>query len=226
MVCTLEDMWSGEVEKIVYISDNGKGWEIHMGRKKGNTRERIMEEALMLFSANGFDGVSVKMIADAVGIGPSALYKHFKGKQEIFDSIVESSRENYMEHAAFRTAQIRGSEAVREMCLSMFAYQTKDPWIVAFRRLLLIEKFKNPDMAELYKKFFVDIPLDTQEKIFRELQSQGLMIAGNPRVFAMELYAPFFLYHTAAESREDILELLQCHVQNFYEENMVERQDK
>ena len=25
VVCALEDMWSGEVEKIVYISDNGKG---------------------------------------------------------------------------------------------------------------------------------------------------------------------------------------------------------
>ena len=195
-----------------------------MGRKKGNTRDRIMEEALMLFSANGFDGVSVKMIADEVGIGPSALYKHFKGKQEIFDSIVESSRQNYMEHAEQITAQIRGIEAVREMCLSMFEYQTKDPWIVAFRRLLLIEKFKNPDMAELYKKFFVDIPLDTEEKIFRELQSQGLMVEGNPRVFAMELYAPFYLYHFVEYEESELLPLFEEHAEHFFRTHFIRKE--
>ena len=189
-----------------------------MGRKKGNTRERIMEEALMLFSSNGFDGVSVKMIADAVGIGPSALYKHFKGKQEIFDSIVEASGQKYMKHAAQITAQMRGIEAVREMCLSMFAYQTRDPWIVAFRRLLLIGKFKDP---ELYKRFFVDIPLDTEEKIFRDLQSQGLMIEGNPRVFAMELYAPFYLYHFVEYDEAELLPLFEEHAEHFFRTHFI-----
>lgn len=192
-----------------------------MGRKKGNTRERIMEEALMLFSSNGFDGVSVKMIADAVGIGPSALYKHFKGKQEIFDSIVEASGQKYMKHAAQITVQMRGIEAVREMCLSMFAYQTRDPWIVAFRRLLLIGKFKDPDMAELYKRFFVDIPLDTEEKIFRDLQSQGLMIEGNPRVFAMELYAPFYLYHFVEYDEAELLPLFEEHAEHFFRTHFI-----
>ena len=51
-----------------------------MGRKKGNTRDKIIEESLKLFSVEGFEAVSIRTIADAVGIGNSALYKHFKNK--------------------------------------------------------------------------------------------------------------------------------------------------
>ena len=53
------------------------------------TKERITEEALTLFSENGYQGTSVKSIADAVGIRDASLYKHFKSKQEIFSSIVD-----------------------------------------------------------------------------------------------------------------------------------------
>ena len=53
------------------------------------TKERIIEEALTLFAEKGYQGTSVKNIADAVGIKDSSLYKHYKSKQEIFDTIVQ-----------------------------------------------------------------------------------------------------------------------------------------
>ena len=53
------------------------------------TKECITDAALTLFSERGYTGTSVKNIADAVGIRDASLYKHFKSKQEIFDSIVE-----------------------------------------------------------------------------------------------------------------------------------------
>ena len=53
------------------------------------TKERIIEEALTLFSTQGYQGTSVKNIADLVGIKDSSLYKHFRSKKEIFDTIVQ-----------------------------------------------------------------------------------------------------------------------------------------
>ncbi len=53
------------------------------------TREKILKEALILFSERGFHAVSVRDIAKAVGIKESSLYNHFKNKQDIFDSIVD-----------------------------------------------------------------------------------------------------------------------------------------
>ena len=50
------------------------------------TKERIVEEALTLFSVKGYKGTSVKDIAGAVGSKDSSIYKHFTGKQEILDA--------------------------------------------------------------------------------------------------------------------------------------------
>ena len=56
-----------------------------------NTKEIIWKEALILFSKHGYEGVSVKTIANAVGIKDSSLYKHYKSKQEIFDTIINKA---------------------------------------------------------------------------------------------------------------------------------------
>ncbi len=42
-----------------------------------------------MFSTQGYQGTSVKNIADLVGIKDSSLYKHFRSKKEIFDTIVQ-----------------------------------------------------------------------------------------------------------------------------------------
>ena len=52
------------------------------------TKERILKESLTLFSEKGYSDVSVGEIAGAVGIKAPSLYKHYKNKQEIFDSCV------------------------------------------------------------------------------------------------------------------------------------------
>ena len=52
------------------------------------TKEKIIYESLTLYSIKGFNAISVRDIAKAVGIKASSLYNHFKNKQDIFDTIV------------------------------------------------------------------------------------------------------------------------------------------
>ena len=54
------------------------------------TKERILETALELFAQNGYLGTSMNDIAARLGITKAALYKHYAGKQEILERIVES----------------------------------------------------------------------------------------------------------------------------------------
>ena len=60
------------------------------------TKEKILLESMKLFSVQGFAAVSVRTIAAAVGVRDSALYKHFKSKQEILDGIVEESKLRFL----------------------------------------------------------------------------------------------------------------------------------
>lgn len=188
-----------------------------------NTKEKILVQSLKLFSINGFEAVSIRTIADAVGIGNSALYKHYKSKREIFDSIVHMEKERYLQACSSAMEKMKGLENVKKITLEMFNFQTTDESIVAFRRLLLIEKFRDPEIAEIYKNFFIDIPIQYQIKIFKKLQKNGLMIQGNAQVFAMEFYSPFYLYHFVEFEPEKLFPLLKKHVEYFLEGHMVHK---
>lgn len=192
-----------------------------MERKGRNTKQKIIEEAMKLFSISGFDTVSIRTIAEAVGVGNSALYKHFNSKKEILDEIVSYSVKYYLAMGSKQMMQIQSVEDLQAACLTMFDFQTKDEWMVMFRRLLIMEQFKCPEMAEIYRKFFIELPLQSQEKLFRQLITKGIMKDGNEKVLAMELYAPFYLYHLSSDSQQDLRELFKVHIKNFWEKNFI-----
>ena len=190
------------------------------------TKEKIIFEALKLFSKDGFEASSTRAIARSINCSDAVIYKHFKSKQEILDAIVEICSNRLME----KSSQIKIEEMcwkdVEKICLDMFEFQTTDEWMVTFRRILLMEQFKNKEIAELYKSCFIEMPVEGMEKIFAELMENGMMKKKNSRVLAMELYAPFFLYHLAADDMEKLRQLFREHVRYFFEENLLKGKKK
>ena len=53
------------------------------------SRAAILEAAQQLFMRDGFHGISMRQIAEAVGVTKAALYYHFQDKEELFVAIVE-----------------------------------------------------------------------------------------------------------------------------------------
>src|SRR5690349_1916091 len=54
-----------------------------------DTRERILEVARRLFTEHGYDGTSLRDIADELGFTKAALYYHFQSKEQILTALVE-----------------------------------------------------------------------------------------------------------------------------------------
>jgi AcrR family transcriptional regulator len=57
-------------------------------RDAGDTKEELLQAALALFAAKGYEGTSVRDIARAVGLSEGGLYAHFDGKRAIFDAVL------------------------------------------------------------------------------------------------------------------------------------------
>jgi len=53
-------------------------------RERGETRDKILEAARELFIEEGYEGVSMRQIADKIEYSPTAIYVHFKDKDELF----------------------------------------------------------------------------------------------------------------------------------------------
>jgi len=62
------------------------------------TRKFILENAITLFSQQGFNGVSIRNIADASMISAPALYNHFKDKQTLYITAIAESFQNKSAH--------------------------------------------------------------------------------------------------------------------------------
>ncbi len=58
------------------------------GTRPANRRQLILDAATDLFSRKGYAGVTMGDVADAVAIGPSALYRHFHSKQDLLAAVV------------------------------------------------------------------------------------------------------------------------------------------
>lgn len=65
-------------------------------------RVRISAAAQEIFLEDGLDGVSMRKVADKVGVSAPAIYRHYRNKDELLDEIVASSLrvlETYLEPA-------------------------------------------------------------------------------------------------------------------------------
>lgn len=62
-----------------------------MPRDKSSSHEKIIRAAMREFQEKGFEKASMKAIADAVGMTPAALYRHFASKQDMFAALVQPS---------------------------------------------------------------------------------------------------------------------------------------
>lgn len=70
-----------------------------MRREKLNTevrQEQIIEAAMNLIASRGLKGLSMAALANRIGLVPSAIYRHFKSKNDILDMILNFIQERLL----------------------------------------------------------------------------------------------------------------------------------
>ena len=79
------------------INDNGEFEDVYNVKSPLHQKTSIIEVATDIFREKGYDSTSVEDIIQAVGIGKSSFYKHFKNKKEIFLECIQNiiQKESY-----------------------------------------------------------------------------------------------------------------------------------
>lgn len=196
-----------------------------------NTRERIISESLKLFAKDGFDCVSVRKISSSVGVRESALYKHFKNKDYILDSVIEECvkriQQTYVNNQVPEVVQKDIAKGYREMseeqlfaiAWNLFELYTKDEIVCNFRKLLLREQSKNKKAAKLYDDFFLTGAIKRQSKVFEALVTDGFFVNMDSEIIALHFYGPIHIlfqkYDCSPEHEEEIKQILHQHVKAF-----------
>jgi AcrR family transcriptional regulator len=162
------------------------------------TKERILNESLVLFSVKGYDGVSMSDIAGAVGIKASSIYKHYVGKEEIFRSIVrqfEDKTASIFNSTLLEDREYKNisKEMLIEMIRQTFILYAEDPFLANCRKLFMISAFKRPEIGSLYTKYFIEMPIQYQAKLFTILQEDMEIHKRDTKVMAYHFYTPILI---------------------------------
>ena len=195
------------------------------------TKEKILLVSLELFSEKGYDAVSVSDIAEVLGVTKGALYRHFKNKRDIFESIVlrmekldfERAREFDVPEEAAESMKEKYQKtplsALFEFTRAQFDYWTKEEFPARFRKMLTVEQFKNGEMKKLYSQYLVAGPFGYVKDI---LSLSGVK---NAEKKAAALYSAMFfffsLYDESGEKesvREEFLNYLLFLEKTLFEE--------
>lgn len=195
------------------------------------TKDRIIYEALSLFSMRGYEAVTIRQIATAVGIKESSVYNHFENKQDILDTIVRETINRYEKVLqesnvpGIEDPDVSGSfdsicdEDFYQMCTGVFLFYLKDEYVSKLRRLLTIEQYSNPELGKTFKNIFINNILENQAKVLQKFIDSGRFIPGDAYTMALHFYAPVFLllykYDNNHENEEQAIAELRSHVSQY-----------
>ena len=196
-----------------------------------DTKQRILDEALTLFSEKGYANVFVGDIAERVGIKAPSLYKHYKSKKAIFDAIIDKMNESFAEQA--KAMNINGSDAAADSAIyesmsednllvlgcQFFRLYLHDDYIKRFRKMLTLEQFNNKELADIYSKLYVDDPFSYQSMLLGMVTAAGLLKTDNVEIMTLHFYAPIYFLLTVCDrdpEREPwALKTLDEHIKQF-----------
>ena len=151
-----------------------------------NTRDKIMDVALHMFSERGYEAVSIRDICGEVGIKESTLYYHFKNKKDILDSLITKFRE-HIDSLLVHVDEIDGAPdknlktktkkdqetGIQVMDTYMMDSYLFDPFCNLMLRLMMIEQFHNEEIRELYEKTLFTDPYEIQLSVFNKMATVG-----------------------------------------------------
>lgn len=151
-----------------------------MPKDKTNSHKKIVEVALQEFLEKGYEKVSMKDIADKVGMTSAGLYRHFDNKEDMFKALVQP---------AVEAIENWRNNHVVESKRQMSSNDTEDMWGIDGNnndaRMILDVMYQNPDLfylllfksqGTIYENYlhdFIDLTTDTMMSFLKECKKNG-----------------------------------------------------
>lgn len=198
----------------------------------GDTKQKILDVSLDLFSQKGFSAVSIRDICAQVNIKESSVYYHFKNKQAIFDELLH----RFEQVATDMMIRLEQSLSVQFYSMEKPFYQTvcdtfferyfMDDFCNKIMRLLLIEQFGNSEVQKIYDCWMFEKPLEFQSKVFYTLMEIGILPKTDSEYLAVKYYAPIYFFaqrwlfsgELSEEQKNSFRNAAYHHIEKFFAE--------
>ncbi|MGQ0792737.1 MAG: TetR/AcrR family transcriptional regulator [Deltaproteobacteria bacterium] len=124
---------------------------------KASTREKILEAAMKLFAAKGFNGTTTKEISEEAGVNEALIFRHFSTKRDLYGAIIEKKMQEQPSGIQATLEQYRGGEddalLFKALAMTMFGNCGKDP---TFMRILHFSALEGHDLSDMFFDTYVE----------------------------------------------------------------------
>ena len=157
------------------------------------TKEKILKVSTTLFSELGYKGASVRKIADKVGIKQSALYNHFKNKEDIFLQVAKGifASPFSTSNNDLKTEALSGKSYLSKFAMH-YKLLTFDKSYENMFRILMIELFTNRELRGQFMDEFHNKNIKVLSEAFFIMMQNSLIRSGDPMIVAYEFLSTLF----------------------------------
>ena len=202
--------------------------------KGSKTKEKILKHALKLFSTKGYKATTVRDIAGSIGIKQSALYNHFKNKDEILETLIRdltsSAIVTLFDDKDTQELHKQGKSLLMGIATT-FKLLSFDGQNEALFKLLMQEIFRNERIREIYNEHFYQENVKKLSGLFFAMMQDDMIKSSDPLLLANEFFSPLFFYQMQVsllkldkKSTSSIVSLFEKHVELFWDNLKIEKQ--
>lgn len=165
---------------------------------KTQTKDKIFDTALDLFSKKGYDSVSVRTIASEVGIKESSIYNHYSSKKDILMSILNYFEEyfkgNPLDDESIRKLLEENPEDFYHQGSEMFKQQIFEEKILKIMKLIFVQMYQIDEVKEFFLREILGGSTDFWSDVFEILIQKNVIGSDcNPNKLA-EMYFGFSMF--------------------------------
>lgn len=165
---------------------------------KTQTKDKIFDTALDLFSKKGYDSVSVRTIASEVGIRESSIYNHYSSKKDILMSILNYFEEyfkgNPLDDENIRKLLEENPEEFYHQGSEMFKQQIFEEKILKIMKLIFVQMYQIDEVKEFFLREILGGSTDFWSDVFEILIQKNVIGSDcNPNKLA-EMYFGFSMF--------------------------------
>lgn len=158
-------------------------------RKNGlKTYRRLLDASAELFAKNGYNGVTMRKIAEKIGIKESSIYNHFKSKSLLLDALFDTfvaqiPKTRPTEEEINGMLMIMEAEEIFKSIL-FYVGKNVNGLLANIALIIHYEKHRNLRAAEMYYKYIVNEPAEYYEKLITKMIKLNLIRQIDARIFA------------------------------------------
>ena len=165
---------------------------------KTQTKDKIFDTALDLFSKKGYDSVSVRTIASEVGIKESSIYNHYSSKKDILMSILNYFEEYFkgdpLDDENIRKLLEENPEEFYHQGSEMFKQQIFEEKILKIMKLIFVQMYQIDEVKEFFLREILGESTDFWSDVFEILIQKNVIGSDcNPNKLA-EMYFGFSMF--------------------------------